>query len=112
MSCSKGLSQSLKEDRISQLPDPLLTQILNLLPTEEAVKTSVLSTRWRTLWLWVPNLELSFSKFPCFNAFLSFGNLFFDSDRASCVESLKLYLDGNDASYLKPWVDALVKRKI
>ncbi|KAL9298932.1 hypothetical protein AtEden1_Chr2g0226471 [Arabidopsis thaliana] len=90
MSCSKGLSQSLKEDRISQLPDPL----------------------WRTLWLWVPNLELSSSKFPCFNAFLSFGNLFFDSDRASCVESLKLYLDGNDASYLKPWVDALVKRKI
>ncbi|CAA0383492.1 unnamed protein product [Arabidopsis thaliana] len=95
-----------------QLPDPLLTQILNHLPTEEAVKTSVLSTRWRTLWLWVHNLELSFSKFSSFNAFLSFGNWFFDSDRVSCIESLKLSLDGNDASYLKPWIDAFVKRKI
>ncbi|KAG7583479.1 F-box-like domain superfamily, partial [Arabidopsis suecica] len=105
-------SKGLKEDRVSQLPDPLLTQILNLLTTEEAVKTSVLSTRWRTLWLWVPNLELSFSKFPSFTAFLSFGNLFFDSVRVSCIDNLKLYIDGNDASYLKPWIDALVKRKI
>ncbi|CAL9222171.1 unnamed protein product [Arabidopsis halleri] len=112
---SKGLShQRLKEDRISQLPDPLLTQILNHLPTEEAVRSSILSSRWRTLWLWVPNLEFSFSKFPSFNAFVSFGNWFFDSDRVSCIDSLKLSIDGNDASYsyLTSWIDALVKRKI
>ncbi|KAG7578513.1 F-box domain [Arabidopsis thaliana x Arabidopsis arenosa] len=112
---SKGLShQRLKEDRISQLPDPLLTQILNHLTTEEAVRSSVLSTRWRTLWLWVPNLEFSFSKFPSFNAFVSFGNWFFDSDRVSCIDSLKLSIDRNDASYsyLTSWIDALVKRKI
>ncbi|KAG7583205.1 F-box domain [Arabidopsis suecica] len=62
--------ESEVEDRISQLPDPLLSQILNHLTTEEAVRSSVLSTRWRTLWLWVPNLEFSFSKFPSFNAFI------------------------------------------
>ncbi|CAH8261675.1 unnamed protein product [Arabidopsis lyrata] len=115
MACgSKGLSQRLMEDRISQLPDPLLIQILNHLPTEEAVRSSVLSARWRPLWLWVPNLEFSFSKFPSFTAFLSFGNWFFDSARVSCIDSLKLSIDRNDAfySYLTSWIDALVKRKI
>ncbi|XP_019096453.1 PREDICTED: LOW QUALITY PROTEIN: putative F-box/FBD/LRR-repeat protein At2g05300 [Camelina sativa] len=115
MACSKGLStERLKEDRISQLPDALLSQILNHLPTiEEAVKTSVLSTRWRTLWLLVPRLKLDFKKFPSFNAFLSFGNWFFDSDRVTCIEKLRLYIDDNDASsYLTSWIGASVKRKV
>ncbi|CAL9243411.1 unnamed protein product, partial [Arabidopsis halleri] len=56
--CSKGFSQRLEEDRISQLPDPLICHILSHLLPKEAITTSVLSTRWRSLWLWVPNLEL------------------------------------------------------
>uniref|UniRef100_A0A0D3EAR5 F-box domain-containing protein n=1 Tax=Brassica oleracea var. oleracea TaxID=109376 RepID=A0A0D3EAR5_BRAOL len=114
--CFKGLRLRFKEDIISQLPDPLICHILYHLPLQEAVKTSVLSTRWRSLWLWVPRLELNSQDFTDLNAFVSFGNMFFNSDRASCIHKLKLTITigeiDNDASYVSSWIDAAIKRKV
>ncbi|XP_078158225.1 F-box/LRR-repeat protein At4g14103-like [Carex rostrata] len=42
--------QDLAIDRISDLPDPLLTHILSYIPTEEAVCTCILSKRWIKVW--------------------------------------------------------------
>ncbi|XP_010458840.1 PREDICTED: F-box/FBD/LRR-repeat protein At1g13780-like [Camelina sativa] len=53
-----------RDDRFSELPDPLITQILLHLPTKDSVKTSVLSTRWKNLWLHVPGLDLNCCDFP------------------------------------------------
>ncbi|MBA0699507.1 hypothetical protein Goari_001137 [Gossypium aridum] len=36
-------------DRINNLPDPILSHILSFLPNKEAVRTSILSTRWKYL---------------------------------------------------------------
>lgn len=44
------------EDRISALPDSVLSNILNFLPLEDTVATSSLSRRWRHVWTLVRNL--------------------------------------------------------
>lgn len=52
------------KDRLSDLPDAILIHILSLLEfTRYAVRTSVLSKRWRNLWTQVPVLHLSNLKF-------------------------------------------------
>ncbi|CAN1779139.1 Putative F-box/LRR-repeat protein At3g18150 [Linum perenne] len=47
-------------DRLSHLPDSVLYHILSFLDTIVAVKTSVLSRRWRCAWKHVPVLNISF----------------------------------------------------
>ncbi|KAH0942951.1 hypothetical protein HID58_002588, partial [Brassica napus] len=49
-----------KMDRISDLPDETVCQILSFLPTKEAALTSVFSKRWRNLFAMSPNLHIRF----------------------------------------------------
>ncbi|KAI3498098.1 hypothetical protein L1887_33844 [Cichorium endivia] len=44
-------------DRLSSLPEELLSHILSLMPTKFAVRTSILSKRWRYHWTFVTNLD-------------------------------------------------------
>ncbi|ONK81616.1 uncharacterized protein A4U43_C01F31140 [Asparagus officinalis] len=46
------------DDRLSSLPDPLLTFILSLMPTKQSITTSILSKRWRYLYRFVTHLHL------------------------------------------------------
>ncbi|XP_052483811.1 F-box/LRR-repeat protein At3g26922 isoform X2 [Gossypium raimondii] len=45
------------EDRISSLPDHILCHILSFLPLKEAVRTSIISTKWRYLFASISTIE-------------------------------------------------------
>ncbi|KAL3575914.1 hypothetical protein D5086_021197 [Populus alba] len=44
-------------DMIENLPDAMLLHILSFLPAKDVLKTSILSKRWRHLWMSVSNLS-------------------------------------------------------
>ncbi|PWA34310.1 F-box domain, Leucine-rich repeat domain, L domain-like protein [Artemisia annua] len=111
-------------DFISNMPDPILQLILQGLPTtEEVVRTSVLSKRWRYLWTSIPHfpsIDLDVSRGPKnpnklalqkkkFKEFVSWvlenQTLDLDSFRLSCDN---YYMQ----STILRWVDAAVMRKV
>ncbi|KAL3634816.1 hypothetical protein CASFOL_021870 [Castilleja foliolosa] len=74
----------ITKDRLSQLPQPVLRNILSLLSQKDAIRTSVLSKSWR--YLWHGRLNVEFREF-CFarkNNFWSFLD-----------KTLQRYLDQN-----------------
>ncbi|CAA7039322.1 unnamed protein product [Microthlaspi erraticum] len=83
-------------DRISELPEHLITQILSYLPTKDSVKTSVLATGWKSHWLNVPGLDLNCSNFPHEEdeVILSFLDRFLDSNSESRLSKVKVKPSG------------------
>ncbi|PWA73475.1 F-box domain, FBD domain, Leucine-rich repeat domain, L domain-like protein [Artemisia annua] len=106
-------------DFISNMPGPILQLILQGLPTtEEVVRTSILSRRWRYLWTYIPSIDLDVSRGPknakqpqeeIFKDFVSWvlenKTLGLDSFRLSC---LNYYMPET----IWQWVDAAVVRKV
>ncbi|RHN48279.1 putative F-box domain, FBD domain, leucine-rich repeat domain, L domain-containing protein [Medicago truncatula] len=66
----RRLRKSSKVDRISDLPDSILCHILYFLPTKLAATTSVLSKRWKLLWLSVLAFDFDSSRFKTSDLFL------------------------------------------
>ncbi|KAJ7948818.1 F-box/LRR-repeat protein [Quillaja saponaria] len=73
------------EDRISNLPESILSHMLSFLPTKDAVRTSVLSTKWIDIWTSITNLE--------FDDTLFLDDTLFDSLRRSTRSRKKYFMN-------------------
>ncbi|XP_024011938.1 FBD-associated F-box protein At5g18780 [Eutrema salsugineum] len=98
------------EDRISILPESLLSHILCFLTTKDSVKTSVLSSRWRDLWRWDPRLDLDKSDFSEDNTCVSFVDKFLNFRGDSYLRGFKLNADHDD--YENSTVEAYLMRVV
>ncbi|EYU41152.1 hypothetical protein MIMGU_mgv1a026275mg [Erythranthe guttata] len=61
-------------DRLSELPDSLLTHILPFILTRDSVRTCVLGQRWRYLWTDVPILDFTCVSLDFINRFMLLHN--------------------------------------
>ncbi|KAF8077351.1 hypothetical protein N665_1044s0011 [Sinapis alba] len=107
-------SASIWKDQISLLPDSLLCHILSFLTTKEAVCTSVLSSRWRDLWKWVPRLDLVSLNFPSDKVCVDFINEFFLNFKSLSEFKICLTQDDSeeDDSIYELCMDKVTKHKI
>lgn len=102
-------------DRISELPDSLRSQILLLLTTKDSIKTSVLSARWRDIWLHVPGLDLRVDDLPPYGqVFPSFNYKYIKFNHKSRLQKFKIkYHVCNDyRDQFLEWIGPSVERGI
>ncbi|CAA0392737.1 unnamed protein product [Arabidopsis thaliana] len=102
-------------DKTSQLPDELLVKVLSFLPTKDAVRTSLLSMRWKSLWMWLPKLEYDFRHYSVSEGqgLARFITLSLLGHKAPAIESLSLKLRYGAIGSIKPediylWVSLAV----
>ncbi|KAL0687119.1 hypothetical protein Bca4012_086796 [Brassica carinata] len=98
---------------ISNLPDALISKLLSYLPTKEAVRTSVLSSRWKSLWLFISEIDLDTCTFPGGpHAFVSFMEKFLDSSsrvEKPCLHKVKLTTVEDD---ITRWIDFMARPEL
>ncbi|XP_020880341.1 F-box/FBD/LRR-repeat protein At2g26030-like [Arabidopsis lyrata subsp. lyrata] len=103
-------------DRISELPDSLLTQILSYLPTKVSVTTSVLSKRWENLWLRVPGLDFTVNDElpPASKCLVSFIDNFMEFSHTLRMKKFLIKYHGNIYNYcgFMKWIGPAVDRGI
>ncbi|CAK9166648.1 unnamed protein product [Ilex paraguariensis] len=110
------------QDRISHLPDGILCHILSFLPTKYAVGTSVLSTRWKYLWTFIPNLEfddtLLFTaeeskRHPVATCFMNFVDKVLDLHDVSYITNFSLKCSEDyDLSRVDAWISTVMKKNV
>ncbi|XP_078156199.1 F-box/FBD/LRR-repeat protein At1g16930-like [Carex rostrata] len=88
---SDGGTENVEHDRISSLPDEVLTHILSFLSTKEAVSTCVLSKRWIHTWATVPVLDFNLYEFLSDNLD---GHPLGEREKRKCVARFEQFVHG------------------
>ncbi|XP_057470610.1 F-box protein At5g03100-like [Actinidia eriantha] len=108
-------NETLEEDRISALPDPLILHILSHLPMHEVIRTTMLSKRWNNLWIYVPSLTFTREEQCLSEEIVSFVTKTLALHRCSKIDKLSVSFWCEDVDYaadMDIWIDFAVKRKV
>lgn len=98
---------------MDDLRDAILEHILFFGPMEDAVRTSVLSKKWRYLWTSRPNLALEEWPFSRGEHFTNFVDTVLLLQGSARIKQFVLSCDVlGDASRVRLWVSAAVKRNV
>ncbi|XP_027171853.1 putative F-box protein At3g58860 [Coffea eugenioides] len=117
-----------KKDRISELPESVLSHILSCLPTEDVVRTSVLSRKWEYKWTSIYNLTFDDRKRFCYSHrrrkwkrkkqpkktdFMNFVDRVLALSKNSSIKGCHLLcLDVYDPFRMKTWITAALSSNV
>ncbi|XP_012465461.2 F-box/FBD/LRR-repeat protein At5g56420, partial [Gossypium raimondii] len=93
-------------NRLSELPDNVILHIISSLPMKEAVRTCLLSTRWKDLFTSISNIELDgvLRKRALRNRFMEFVDGFLSLRKDISVDRFRLcYGPGIDHRKINEW---------
>ncbi|XP_057440679.1 F-box/FBD/LRR-repeat protein At3g14710-like [Lotus japonicus] len=122
--CSCNLHKRLMgnegEDIFNTLPEFVVGHILSLLPTKDAVRTSVLSKSWLSRWTFVNKLDLDDSVFYSSKKktvakkhFMNFVNRALLLTESSSLDSFSLVISNKyDACLVNTWISSILKRNV
>ncbi|XBI15046.1 hypothetical protein VPH35_057540 [Triticum aestivum] len=114
MADSKKVAVDGGNGRFEDLPEPVLELLMSFLPARDAVRSSVLARRWRTLWKSVPALRFHPSQFGSVQAFNNFVNKLLEHrDPTAPLHECHVcaYPDGEEEEafrYVESWVQYAV----
>ncbi|KAK9074368.1 hypothetical protein SSX86_006966 [Deinandra increscens subsp. villosa] len=109
---SLAMSSMNEDDRLSRLPDDISSHILSLMPTKYAVRTSILSKRWRYSWMFVTNLDFDdIHPYHSKNVLLEFVDRVMECCKSSQIHSFRLNFSNEyvKRSSVSSWIDKAVR---
>ncbi|GAU29479.1 hypothetical protein TSUD_65140 [Trifolium subterraneum] len=91
----------MSEDKLSDLPNCIMVHILSFLNTKDAVRTCILSKRWKHIWKYIPTLTLHYSNFSTLKSFDKFVSRVLSlRDNSIALNTIDFYRNGSITSGL------------
>ncbi|KAJ0637675.1 putative F-box domain, leucine-rich repeat domain superfamily, F-box-like domain superfamily [Helianthus annuus] len=114
------MSSDNVDDRLSMFPEEITLHILSLMPTKYAVRTSILSTRWRYRWMFVTNLDFDdyhpingHDMLKNFDMLKKLVNRVLELWKTPQVELFRLHLSRTwDSRIVENWIDKAVRLNV
>ncbi|KAJ4914006.1 putative F-box/LRR-repeat protein [Raphanus sativus] len=98
----------VKGETISGLPDVILQHILTYIPTKYAIRTSLLSKRWRNVWCDTPSLSFNSSELN--NAWINQTPAFYTAPKM-----MHFHLESDkkdDIPHIDKWLEFVMSRRV
>ena len=112
MAKSRSKRQKLAVDRMSDLPESLLTHILSFLPTQKAITTSILSSRWKDLWTLVPKLDINTEELHPIDKHEHTVSRIFHQHKTPYLQTFRLAYSCDNRSDVDAWISNVAARKV